>query len=99
MSGECCNGGVFHYYVGEKSALGGYVRSVIDGEVVVVTSARYEVIDELSEEIVTDGACTIDGERWRALLQFTKPGNYIFKVYLKVSDEEPIAKAHILVEK
>ena len=99
MSGECCNGGVFHYYVGEKSALGGYVRSVVDGEIVVVTSARYKVTDELTEEIVAEGPCEINGERWRVLLQFTKTGNYIFKVYLKVSDEEPVETAHIIVEK
>ena len=99
MSDECCNGGVFHYLVGEKSALGGYVQSVVTDETVVITSARYEVVDELTEEIVTEGACEIKGERWRALLQFSKPGNYIFKVYLKVSDEEPAAKAYIIVEK
>ena len=55
--------------------------------------------DELTEEIILVGTCEISGERWRALLQFAKPGNYIFKVYLKVSDEEPVETAHIIVEK
>ena len=87
------------FYVGEKDEIEGYVQPNTAGETVVINSARYVISEEISEEIVDEGVCDINGARFSAMLSFDKPGNYVFAVYLRVGDREPIEKVHIAVEK
>lgn len=87
------------YYVGEKDEIEGYVQPKTAGETVVITSARYEITKEYSDEIVAEGSCNIDGNHFSAMLSFSQPGNYIFAAYLKVGDAEPVETAHITVKK
>lgn len=87
------------YLVGEKDEIEGYVQPRKAGETVVITSARYEITDEITEALIDEGICKFDGNHFSAMLSFTQPGNYIFTVYLKVGDAEPAEKAHIAVRK
>ena len=87
------------YYVGEKDEVEGYVQPRKAGETVVINSARYEITDEISEALVAEGICDIDGNHFSAMLSFTEPGDYIFAAYLRVGDAEPVEKAHIRVKR
>lgn len=87
------------FYVGEKDEVEGYVQPRKAGETVVINSARYEITDEISEALVAEGICDIDGNHFSAMLSFTEPGDYIFAVYLKVGDAEPVEKAYIRVKR
>ena len=87
------------FYVGEKDEIEGYVQPKTVGETVVISSARYEIVDEITEALVSEGVCDIDGNRFSVMLSFSKSGAYIFTVYLKVGDAEPVEKAHITVKK
>lgn len=87
------------FYVGEKDEVEGYVQPRKAGETVVINSARYEIIEEISEALVAEGICDIDGNHFSAMLSFAEPGDYIFAAYLKVGDAEPVEKAHIRVKR
>lgn len=87
------------FHVGERDEIEGYVQPKKAGETVVITSARYVITEEISEEVITEGSCAFDGNRFSAMLSFAQPGNYIFAIYLKVGDVEPVEKAYITVMK
>lgn len=87
------------FYVGEKDEIEGYVQPRNAGETVVINLARYIITEEISENIISEGNCNINGARFRAMLSFAQPGNYVFAVYLRVGDAEPIEKVHITVLK
>lgn len=87
------------FYVGEKDEIVGYVQPNVAGETVVISSAKYEITEEISEELVSEGVCSVDGNHFNVMLSFSKPGNYIFAVYLRVGDKEPVEKVHITVKK
>ena len=87
------------FYVGEKNEIEGCVQSNVAGETVVITSARYVITEELSDNIVDEGTCNVNGARFSAMLSFANAGSYIFAVYLRVGDKEPVEKVHISVNK
>lgn len=87
------------YYVGEKDEIEGYVQPKKAGETVVINSARYEITEEITEALVDEGNCDIVGNHFSAMLSFAQQGNYVFKVYLKVGDAEPVETAHITVRR
>lgn len=92
-----CGSEYIEFYVGEKQYLEGYASPKMTGETVVIVCAPYEIINELSGEVVKTGSCEIDGNKFKALLSFDMAGDYIFRVTLHIGEEEPVEKAFIRV--
>ena len=93
-----CGNEYIEYYVGEKREFEGYALPKNTGETVVITSAKYKVTRAYSDEVIFSGNCEIDGNKFRTMLSFNEPGNYVFTVTLSIGDEEPIEKAYICVK-
>lgn len=92
-----CGEEYIDFYVGEVRELDGCVLPQRGGETVVITSAKYEVTPERSEEIITSGNCRINGNEFSATLTFHESGIYVFTVTIEVGTEKVIEKAYIRV--
>lgn len=88
----------FVFYEGEKRELTATIRSVKGDETVVITSAKYEVTKYYDEdEVVSQGACEIEGNEVIVFLEFLQQGSYQVKITVTVGREEIIKKIGVKV--
>lgn len=72
---------------GEKRELTASVSSKNSGEVVVVASAEFELVDQATEEVVQAGNCEVLGDEAVVFLDLAEKGRYTLKTTLKVGRE------------
>lgn len=88
--------GEIQFYCGEVKYITATVRTANPNETVVVSEAKYELIDS-RENTVEQGACETDGAEIRVLLGIDTAGIYTLKITVKIGKETVIQKAGVSV--
>lgn len=84
------------YTLGEEKYVTATIKPKRNSDVVVVTRATYELIDEY-KQVVETGSCDIDGKELSVLLEPEKAGIYKLKMTVKVGPETIIKTCEIKV--
>lgn len=83
------------FYVGEKKYVSARVQPKKHGEIAVITSAVYELLD--GETVIESGNCTIDKDTVEILLATDTAGFYTLKIIFTVGVETIIGKTTVAV--
>lgn len=84
------------FYCGEVKYISATVVPQNTNEVVVISSAEFELSDS-SGAVVESGACEISGTTLKLLLSVTNAGYYTLKITVKIGKETVIQKTRIKV--
>ena len=84
------------FYCGEVKYISATVTPQNTNEVVVISSAEFELSDS-SCAVVESGACEISGTQIKLLLSVTNVGYYTLKITVKIGKETVIQKTRIKV--
>lgn len=85
-----------NFYAGERKEVSGRIVLKNPDEVIVISSARYELIDK-NYNIVENGSCEVDNDMVTVLLGINQCGRYELKFIVQVGKETIIEKATVFV--
>lgn len=88
---------MFDFFKGERKYVRAKVVPLNRGEIVVITSAKYELFD--GETLVESGQCRIDEDAIELLLSTDTEGCFMLKVTCVVGEEIIIDKTTVAVRK
>lgn len=84
------------FYSGEVKYISATVMPQNPNEVVVISSAVFELC-ESNGEVIESGICEVSGTTLKLLLSVTKKGYFILKITVKIGKETVIQKTRIKV--
>lgn len=91
-------GDEIRFFAGEVKYITASVVPRNPREIVVVTDAKYELINARTNEAAESGSCSVSGSEISALLGISEVGIYSLKLTVKVGAETFIQKASVYVE-
>ena len=84
------------FYSGEIKYISAVVNPRNPNELVVISEAKYELIDS-EGQVIEAGDCEIENREIRSLLRVEGVGQYSLKLTVKIGKEVVIQKADVIV--